>query len=206
MMQHAEQSGRARKLLDISPARLIRDDGVGGSNPLTPTIFINNLAANLGPVQCAWDRFGTASASRRQVYAGLLLHLQKQGVESDAARYRLGALGTAWGPLGSRVATSGPHVIDRGEGDEVFPGDALDHEPALGCFFAQPGDGHSPMWKGNLDSVGEPHGRRPVEDWMRLAHAAVFRHGLRSLRRGSFLGKHVLAYDACRRDAQELIC
>jgi hypothetical protein len=41
MMQHAEQSGRARKLLDISPARLIRDDGVGGSNPLTPTNRLN---------------------------------------------------------------------------------------------------------------------------------------------------------------------
>jgi hypothetical protein len=39
MMQHAKQNGRTRKLLDISPARLIRDDGVGGSNPLTPTIF-----------------------------------------------------------------------------------------------------------------------------------------------------------------------
>jgi hypothetical protein len=35
---------RARKLLDISPARLIRDDGVGGSNPLTPTNLLKDLA------------------------------------------------------------------------------------------------------------------------------------------------------------------
>jgi len=42
------------------PERRVRDEGVGGSNPLTPTMFSNDLRNRYQPQRAAYGQIGVA--------------------------------------------------------------------------------------------------------------------------------------------------
>jgi hypothetical protein len=67
MMLSSERDEWARKSLDILLGRLIRDDGVGGSNPLTPTNLQDKLLRfwEFMARRCVWSP-GQSPNERRE--------------------------------------------------------------------------------------------------------------------------------------------